>query len=51
MLISLTNIEKCRRQANHIDKFKFGDTDWPLAFEVDRKIFWGSNEPKTEKNS
>ena len=49
MLISLTNIAKYRRQANHIDESKFGDTEGPLAFGDDRKIFRGSNEPKTEK--
>ena len=43
MLISLTNIAKYRRQANHIDESKFGDTEEALAFGDDRKIFRGSN--------
>ena len=43
MLISLTNIAKYRRQANHIDESKFGDTEGLLAFGDDCKIFRGSN--------
>ena len=51
MLISLTNIAKYRRQANHIDESKFEDTEGLLTFGYNRKIFRGSNEPKTEKCS
>ena len=43
MLISLTNIAKYRRQANHIDESKFGDTEGLLVFGDDCKIFRGSN--------
>ena len=45
------NKAKYRRQANHINESKFGDTEGLLAFGDDRKLFWGSNEPKTEKIS